>query len=689
GERVFSLTSLPPEIQKIVATRTDVPAYLLPDLAPEAALAAATKAMGECSLYNKEALTPHHSHPPIGMDVLRDRKVQEWTRIIQEAMSVPKGHKKRAWIEFVAAKHGVAWQTVYRKIKRYEKRGLAGLKHTKSTKSQPKTWTPEAVDFWCGLCLKKEHRKLDKNILYAILREEAQKRDWRTGGYESALWWFHKRVNPQLLALQRGGLRALDNALPPVLRDYSDLNPFEMLVGDQHRFDFWVVDDDTGEVFRPEGYFWQDLRTRLIYGGTVDRKYDSYLIGLALRMGLKIWGAFDAIYTDNGKPELSRYVMGVMADMRAVGLSVHPEMDAPVDCTGVDPELLNPCAIQPGTHRKAIVRNAKAKMIEGTFSNLESVLRNTFRVPGQVKRLGGPAEENEVDQKEIDRLAREGKLLTFWEFAATLMKAMDHYNSQKAHRGVLKEWIGKPKPKSATPMDCLRRCYMDGWRPGKVSDEAIDLIFLPRANRVIDRGRIRFRNEIYEHEDLIALSGSRCECRYDPLDPDWLMVFQNGQYIAPARPVVYSSMKDTALAKMKIEEKRRRRKGFILEYRQLTSKIPDFMEYSKTPEIERAAAIIGREKRRVLEERQAVLPPPAEQLAEEVAKIESYQPPRPLFQSEAERYRWILDQQLDGQTIEQDDAGFMAAFEAKMDPDTREYWELYQESIGMAGGKGA
>ena len=35
--------------------------------------------------------------------------------------------------------------------------------------------------------------------------------------------------------------------------------------------DDWVVDEDMGEVLRPEGYFWQDLRTRCLYGGVMKK----------------------------------------------------------------------------------------------------------------------------------------------------------------------------------------------------------------------------------------------------------------------------------------------------------------------------------------------------------------------------------------------------------------------------------
>jgi len=693
--RRYLISGLPTDYQTLVAKKMDIPDTLLPALCPEAALAVARKNSQELpSIYKGMAgkISTWTDETALDADILRDPRVIKWSRIVQEALNVPSGWKKRAWIEAVAVKHDTSFQTVYRYIKKYEKRGLAGLRHTKSNKNQPKSWTPEAVDWWVGLCLKREHRKVAKDELYGILSIEAHRRGWRIGGYESALWWFRQKATPQLLALQRGGVRALDNLLPPVLRDYSDLAPFEILVGDQHRFDFWVVDETTGEVFRPEGYFWQDLRTRCFYGGALDKKYDGYLIGLALRMGLHIFGAFGSIYTDNGKPELSKYVMGILKDMGSLGLKATPIVDAAMDLDD-DPELVNPLARVPGSHIKAIVRNAKAKMIEGTFNVLEGILRD-MRVPGYVKELGGLQEENEVDEKELQRLARTGKLPTFWEFVGRVFQGMDYYNSEKVHRGVIREWAWKPKPKTATPMDCLRACYNDGWRPGPISNQAIDLVFLPRDTRTVDRGRITFRNDVYEHEALVSIPrGYRVEIRFDPLDPEYLLVFDNDRFVCRAEPVEYSSMKNLTLASRKIEEKRRIRKGFILEYRKLTSAVPDFLEYSTVSLTERAAAEVGREKEKArkkrLAEQEASRVRTAEELEAEVRELEAKAarparkkpvPKRPAyFLKDLDRYKWIVACELAGGELIEEDIEFKAAYEARMNEDERERWDVVRE----------
>jgi len=236
-------------------------------------------------------------------------------------------------------------------------------------------------------------------------------------------------------------------------------------------------------------------------------------------------------------------------------------------------------------------------------------------------------------------------------------------------------------------MDALQARYTAGWRPGPVSQEAIDLIFLPRARRTVDRGRIALQGAMYEHEALIVLDGQRVECRYDPLDPGWVLVFHEGRYLCTATPVEYSSMKDRELASRKIAEKARIRKGFILEYRRYTSGIPDYRQFSEVPASERAPALIGKDKQKRLEEQKKISGPSDEEILAGVERIENYRPApvRPLFSSKLDRYRWILEQEAAGAELDQEDIEFKANYEMGMNESAREYWQVYKESLLMQG----
>ena len=699
--RKYPLAGLPADVQEAYIKKEGVNPDLLPALKSSAVEAMIRIYKGEDELFRtpmQDALKPSGGYDPeraVSEHDLQNPRIRKILAILREVESPARGWEKgkRKWIELLAKKHCVRWQSIYRWMKKYEKKGIAGLRHTKSYKNQVRRWSPEAVDFFVSLCGKREHRGANRKDLYDILALEAARRGWKIGGYDSAVWWFERKWNPLMNAMQRGGMRALDNLLPPILRDYSDLAPFEILVGDQHRFDRWVMDEETGEVYRPEGYLWQDLRTRTIYGAAVDRKYDAWLIGLALRLGVSTYGAFGSIYTDNGRPEISRFITSVLANLRGMGMEWDFTIDTPADITDHDGDEVQPCVLMPGTHKKAIVKNAKAKMIEGTFCRIEQIMSSRMLLPGQTKKLTDDIHWQDTDHNEAMKLAQQGKLLTNREFIIALFTAINYYNTEKHHTGVLREWSWKPKPKTATPRDCLTACYNEGWRPKMISPEAADLIFLARATRVVDRGRIRLENEQYEADALLELHGERLDVRYNPMILDEAHIFRGGAYLCTARPVEMSSMIDRELASQKIAQKRERRKKFAEEFRRISSIAPDFRQYSTVPEAERVAALVGAErKKRALENREFARPISEQEITAHIEKMEAGMalpsrhakplPERPeFFIDELVRMEWIAKYMRAGGELAAEDEQFRRGYLATLTADQKEFWE-YQMARG-------
>jgi len=703
----YPLSSLPADVQEAIVNKEDVNPEMLPALKPSAASAMISRHTGAdefiASCNMTKALdvisTNGRGYDPetaIREQDMTDPRIAKIMGILREVDAIPRdwSNGKRKWIEAVAMRHTVQWQSIYRWMKKYEKKGMAGLRHTKSYADSPRVWTPEAIDFWVSLCGKREHRGANHKDLYKnYLIIEAHRRGWTIGGYESANWWFEKRWNPCLEAMQRGGLRALDNILPPILRDYSDLAPFQIIVGDQHRFDRWVMDEETGEIFRPEGYLWQDLRTRVIYGAAVDKKYDAWLIGLALRIGVSYFGAFGSIYTDNGKPEISRFVTSILANLRSHNMGWEKTDELVTDTLDVDAEDVNPCCLMPGSHRKAIVKNAKAKMIEGTFFRLEQIMASVMLLPGQTKKMGDDIHWQDIDQQEAMKLAEQGKLLTSREFALAMYQACNYYNSQKTHRGVRAEWAWKPKPAAVTPMDCLRACYNnDNWRPKMMSNAAADLLFLARDKRIVNKGMISLNNEFYVADALCEMHKEHVDIRYNPMTYAECHVYQGGKYICTAYPVERSSMIDDDLTSRKIAEKRERRAKFAEEFRKISSGAPDFRQYSTVPQIERVAALIGKEKtRRAIENKEINKPFTQEDLDRGVQALEllnripakTAKPlagPRPSYwTSDADRHQWCILAFIDG-TITDEDRFWMKNHEATLTPEARDRWEFERET---------
>ncbi|MGA2733774.1 MAG: Mu transposase C-terminal domain-containing protein [Syntrophobacteraceae bacterium] len=678
GKRVYRGEDLTPKIQKLIvessriASENDLPI-------------SANNRLYKCGpLVEVVSDSSFRGFPE---DLLKNPRVQYWHQIVQEAKTPPPGWQSGKWIKHVAVKYGHAYQTIYEGIAREEERGLAGHLHAKSNRGKPKSWDDPALDYGLGVFLKRPHRRMSEKACYEEMVAEATQRGWRVGGYRSFTQHLAKRLNPLLLAQKNGGRRALDNVLPPVLRTYADLAPFQMGCGDQHDIGYWIMDDETGRVFRPQTYVWLDLRTRILYGFWLGQHYNSYAVGLALRMGCQRFGPFRSIYTDNGRPEISRYITGLANEMALLGIGLGEIVDLPIDLSDGDPE--EAACIVINNHIRALPRNGKAKLMEPFFHHLEVRLCDS-KIPGAVKRLSASGEEQEVDEIEAKKLAKDGKLLKFSEFALIFAKLAHHYNWQRPHRGLFKEWPEKPRPLEVTPMDALRYSYEhEGWRPVKVPDEIVNLAFLARETRTVDRGRVRFRTacaDLYEHSELARLHDQKVVIRFDPLDPRWIIVYHNSKLICVAQPVEYSSMVDKDLARRKIKEKRRLAKLWSDEYQRLTSQIPDLIEYSRIPRLEAAATVV-REKLEMeqISGNKLLCEPDPEQLAatvranlafetsEEPISVEVELPGRkpPIFEYEIERCQYLIAEKKRGEKLTVTEEKFLTEFVAGIDADTR------------------
>lgn len=644
---------------------------------------------------------------------LRDDRVLARLRIVAEAEKIPATWTdgRRKWVEHVAMRHGVSWQTVYKWMDIQGKQGPDGFLHGAKRRADTvyRVWSPEAVRYWEGLILKREHRKMAKKDLYRHLLAEAAQRGWRVGTYESAL--LHaKKIPLTLLTYRDQGERGLDNLLPPIMRDYADLAPLEIIVGDQHRYDCWVQCEVTGDVFRPEGYLWQDLCTRAIYGIALGRKYDSIMIGDALEMGLRLHGRFGAVYTDNGKPETAKYFLERRREMASSGL------EHSLTCDGHGDDGTAGVLTDLGAGRRlAIVRNAKAKMIEGTFSVMEEILRGRFGVPGTVKQIGGNKEQGEIDQDEVERLARAGRLMSFGAFARTLFAACDYYNREHEHRGLREQLCreaerkGFAAPKAITPHGYLEMRLRDGWRPSYLAPETLDMIFRHRARRTVNQGRVQLKDRRwqatrhFEHEALVALTGQKVECRYDPLNPDAPVVIMDldGRWLCDAEVMGYGSMKDAELTRAKIHEKRTLRRDIRDLWRGRTAGVLDVRTYGTgsdgtgvenqaaiRAEGARAEALVAAERHRTrsddelaaeIEERTRRT---AEHHAEQARlgrerRLAEIGPAQEFWLDDFEHYRWTQAILEAGGVLDDSETAFFRWYEAeRMTEDARMIWML-------------
>jgi hypothetical protein len=143
---------------------------------------------------------------------------------------------------------------------------------------------------------------------YNDLDQEAQAAGWRIGEYSTYTRLLGK-VDPGVLEYQKKGQTGFElGIVPKILRAWLSVPVYSVLCGDQNIPDYEVVDPATGEVYTPELYLWMDCTSRAWVGlWPAWGHYNRYTVGYSLREACRL-GNPEEIFTDWGKPELSRHV---------------------------------------------------------------------------------------------------------------------------------------------------------------------------------------------------------------------------------------------------------------------------------------------------------------------------------------------------------------------------------------------
>lgn len=662
--------SLPPEWQKKVVQdkAVTVERAMLPALAPTAQEKAIVSGY-QCGL----RLTPQL------------RKKHE---IAQKLGSRQPDIPRSEWIRQVSYYFGVSQSTVRRIEKEMLSYGLTGKPAVTGRKGG--AFEASAVDYLQGYYLKaiKQYGACTKESAWRALCVKADQNGWRIGSRSSAFALL-KQIPQILLKYAVEGNRGLDNHFY-INRDCKMLRPMQVVIGDQHIFDWWVADYVSGEIYRPQCYLWLDQCTKVVYGIAFDRIYNSDTVKEALRVGLKRCGMFDCTYNDNGSSECSKAINAIIEDlmlnhMAAADIS---ELSRTVDGEYVvedeDGNILASAKTQEEWHRThrrifANVRNAKAKDIERFFRTLEGILRS-FMLPGAVATPGASAAQDEEERARLEQQKENRELLTMDEFIGAVCRAIKEYETERVHTTI-----------GMTPWDYLGLRQRQGWTARYMDDRDIDLILFDRRRAKVNRNRVLANNVEYIGEELQAsegrildvglhrYEGKTVEVRYDRWNPSYAyaIVPCAENPIRPLKAVEAISMLDDEAMVRAIAAKRRQMaavrevfKSFTRPVGELTVKsdMGRFLEQAETVQAdmpETTDVDLPTEVRKRLEE-------PGTQPRSKVTPILS------LHASAYDRYRWCQDMIIQGHALQEKDKRFMASYEASEEYKENEtYWVNY------------
>lgn len=223
-----------------------------------------------------------------------------------------------------------------------------------------------------------------------------------------------KDIPAPVLEYYRNGEKAFrDRCAPYIERSYNDLESNDIWVCDNHTFDVFVNDGEHKKPVRVYLTAFQDVRSRKMMGWHVTLNPCSDATLAALRRGIERYGIPRRILSDNGR-EFLTFDIGGRGFRKTADTKDH-----------VAPTILDNLGIE---FRTALVRNAKAKIIERAFRDVKEDFSKLF-----AGYTGGTIAERPERLKKTGKDAENFTLLP--EFIKYVDTYIEGYFNTRPHRG--------------------------------------------------------------------------------------------------------------------------------------------------------------------------------------------------------------------------------------------------------------
>lgn len=297
--------------------------------------------------------------------------LNEWFRYRDEA---GKGAKAQADVEFlnyITVEYPdlkFSQRILYRKWESWKKQGDIGLLDMRGKhKNHRKTLPDEVFDVFEYYYLDESRKSVTKCMELTELEIKKNREDLQCLLPLPSLTTFTRRIEkipvPVLKYYRFGEKVFLDECAPYIRRKYGDLVSNDIWVCDNHTFDILVDDGRSEKPVRMYLTAFMDVRARKMVGWYVTDNPCSDATLMALRRGIERYGLPKLIYSDNGREFLTHDIGG-----RGFRKSADTGEHEP-------PTILQLLGIE---FRTAMVKNAKAKIIERAFRSLKEGFSRLF-----------------------------------------------------------------------------------------------------------------------------------------------------------------------------------------------------------------------------------------------------------------------------------------------------------------------
>ena len=442
------------------------------------------------------------------------REIAWWMKTVddwQRYRSKYPGSKAEADDRFIALcaktdpEHEFSIDTLYRRWKSIKQNDLDGLIDKRGKWKKGKSdIQPEAWDAFLYFYLQEAQHPMMKCYEYMklLLREDHPDLVADIPSYTTFTRRVKSDIPEAVEVLGREGQKAFrDRCAPYIRRTYESMASNEWWIADNHTFDV-ITQGDNGQRHRLHLTAFFDARSGIFTGCYVTLNPSSQATLIALRKGILKYGIPENIYVDNGS-EFLTFDIGGRGHRKKKPKDGQERFEPPPVFERLGIKMTN-----------ALVRNAKAKIIERRFRDVKDHLSRLFDT-----YTGG----NVLEKPErLKGVLKNGEIPLDSTFTEAVEELLDWYFNQQPYGGEVVADRGKPRQqvynenlhtKRVAGAEDLNLMLMRSARPQKVTRRGVHLDIAGQ------------RLDYWNDDMLMSLLGKQVYFRYDPDDLSEVRVY--------------------------------------------------------------------------------------------------------------------------------------------------------------------
>ena len=493
------------------------PEYLFPLDALDASIQEKYFAQLKASLPVPSAVTPlkRGTSRPLDHYTAEEREeITWWLKTVddwQRYRSKYPGSKAEADDRFIALcaktdpEHEFSIDTLYRRWKSIKQNDLDGLIDKRGKWKKGKSdIQPEVWDAFLYFYLQEAQHPMMKCYEYMklLLREDHPDLVADIPSYTTFTRRVKSDIPEAVEVLGREGQKAFrDRCAPYIRRTYESMASNEWWIADNHTFDV-ITQGDNGQRHRLHLTAFFDARSGIFTGCYVTLNPSSQATLIALRKGILKYGIPENIYVDNGS-EFLTFDIGGRGHRKKKPKDGQERFEPPPVFERLGIKMTN-----------ALVRNAKAKIIERRFRDVKDHLSRLFDT-----YTGG----NVLEKPErLKGVLKNGEIPLDSTFTEAVEELLDWYFNQQPYGGEVVADRGKPRQqvynenlhtKRVAGAEDLNLMLMRSARPQKVTRRGVHLDIAGQ------------RLDYWNDDMLMNLLGKQVYFRYDPDDLSEVRVY--------------------------------------------------------------------------------------------------------------------------------------------------------------------